>query len=62
MSLALLWLEIQPGFAHPSTRDDVGVAISPEEEAKLLNACGENRSRSLSPAVTLALNACMRVF
>ena len=41
-------------------RDDVGRAISREEEERLLAACGESRSRSLLPAVTLALSTCMR--
>ncbi len=42
------------------TRDDIGRAISPEEESILLAACGESGSRSLLPAVTLATNTCMR--
>jgi integrase len=55
-----LWSEIQPDVRMLPTRDDIGRAITPEEEAKLLKACGESRSRSLLPAVTLALNTCMR--
>ena len=42
------------------TRDDVGRAITPEEEQVLLTECGQSRSRSLLPAVILALNTCMR--
>jgi integrase len=38
-----------------STRDDVGRAITPEEEAALLQACAQSRSRSLVPFVTLAI-------
>lgn len=37
------------------TRDDVGRAITAEEERALLDACGESRSRSLVPFVTLAI-------
>lgn len=37
------------------TREDVGRAITPEEEAALLKACGRSRSRSLVPFVTLAI-------
>jgi integrase len=55
-----LWSEIQPDVRMLPTRDDIGRAITPEEDAKLLKACGESRSRSLLPAVTLALNTCMR--
>jgi integrase len=43
-----------------ATRDDIGRAISKAEGTKLLEAWGLNRSRSLLPAVTLALNTCMR--
>jgi integrase len=42
------------------TSDDVGRAISREEESKLLEACQASRSRSLYTAVVLALNTCMR--
>jgi integrase len=40
--------------------EDVGRAISTEEEDTLLKACRNSRSRSLYPAVVLALNTCMR--
>jgi integrase len=40
--------------------DDVGRAITPEEEAALLCACLKSRSRSLYLAVTIALNTGMR--
>lgn len=55
-----LWAEIQPDVRMLPTRDDIGRALSPAEEAKLLEACGQSRSRSLLPAVALALNTCMR--
>lgn len=41
-------------------REDVGRAISRDEEAALLEACRASRSRSLYPAVLIALNTCMR--
>jgi integrase len=40
--------------------DDVGKALSIEDEKKLLDACAESRSRSLLPAVLLALNTGLR--
>jgi integrase len=55
-----LWAAIQPDVRMLPTRDDIGRAVSPEEEKRLLAECGQSRSRSLLPAVTLALNACMR--
>lgn len=55
-----LWAEIQPDVRMLATRDDIGRAITPEEEKALMAACGQSRSRSLLAAVTLALNTCMR--
>jgi integrase len=42
------------------TLDDVGLALSAEEQAALISACIQSRSRSLYPAVMLALNTGMR--
>jgi len=42
------------------TRDDVGHSISIAEEKALLDACKASRSRSLYPAVVLALNTALR--
>ncbi len=42
------------------TREDIGRAITRDEEATLLEACRASRSRSLYPTVLLALNTCMR--
>jgi len=55
-----LWAAIQPDVRMLRVRDDVGRAISRNEEAALLEACRASRSRSLFPAVLLALNTCMR--
>ena len=55
-----LWAAIQPDVRMLRAREDVGRAISREEEALLLGACRSSRSRSLYHAVTLALNTCMR--
>ncbi len=49
------WARLQPEVNMLATRDDVGRAISPEEESALLQACGKSRSRSLVPFVTLAI-------
>lgn len=49
------WARLQPNVKMLATRDDVGRAITPEEESALLQACGKSRSRSLVPFVTLAI-------
>jgi integrase len=49
------WARIQPEVKMLTTRDDVGRAISAEEEAALLRACSQSRSRSLVAFVTLAI-------
>ena len=46
---------MQPNVNMLATRDDIGRAITPEEESALLQACGKSRSRSLVPFVTLAI-------
>lgn len=55
-----LWATIQPDVRMLRVREDAGRAISREEEDVLLEACRASRSRSLFPAVLLALNTCMR--
>jgi integrase len=49
------WARLQPNVSMLATRDDIGRAISTEEETALLAACGKSRSRSLVPFVTLAI-------
>lgn len=49
------WARLQPELKMLPERDDVGRAITAEEEAALLLACSQSRSRSLVPFVTLAL-------
>ena len=55
-----LWAAMQPDVRMLRAREDVGRAISHDEEVTLLEACRASRSRSLYPAVLLALNTCMR--
>ncbi len=55
-----VWADIQQDVRMLATLDDVGHALEPEEEAALLSACLRSRSRSLYPAVMLALNTGMR--
>ncbi|HUZ45214.1 MAG TPA: tyrosine-type recombinase/integrase [Terriglobia bacterium] len=55
-----LWANLQPDVKMLPTRDDIGQAITPEQETKLLEECNKSRSRSLYPAVTLALSTAMR--
>ena len=49
------WARLQPDVKMLPTRDEIGRAITPEEESALLLACGKSRSRSLVPFVTLAI-------
>jgi integrase len=55
-----LWGNLQPDVKMLRAREDTGRAISKEEETALLDACLASRSRSLYPAVVLALSTCMR--
>jgi integrase len=55
-----LWAEIQPDVRMLPTRDDHGRALSPEDEAQLLDECHSSRSKALFPAVVLALNTGLR--
>jgi integrase len=55
-----LWAQLQPDVRMLPTRDDVGQALNPKDEKRLLGACADSRSRSLLPAVLLALNTGMR--
>jgi integrase len=55
-----LWANVQPDVRMLPTPDDIGKALSLEDEKKLLDGCAESRSRSLLPAVLLALNTGMR--
>jgi integrase len=55
-----LWAEMQPDVKMLTVRDDVGRALTTQEEEKLLASCGRSRSRGLLPVVTLALNTGMR--
>jgi len=56
-----LWGPLKDDVRLPRGRDeDVGVALSAEQEETLLKACAVSRSRSLLPVVTLALSTGMR--
>jgi integrase len=55
-----VWACIQHDVRMLPTLDDVGHALSAEEEAALISACLQSRSRLLYPAVMLALNTGMR--
>jgi integrase len=54
------WAQLQPDVRMLPTRDDCGHALTEVEEAALLKACLNSRSRSLYPAVVLALSTGMR--
>jgi len=49
------WARIQPEVSMLPPGEDIGKAITPEEERALLDACGKSRSRSLLPFVILTL-------
>lgn len=55
-----LWAQIAPDVRMLRVREDVGRALTVEEEERLLIACAASRSRSLLPPVTLALNTGLR--
>jgi integrase len=49
------WARIQPDIKMLKVNQDIGRAISAEEEAALLQACSTSRCRMLVPFVTLAI-------
>jgi integrase len=49
------WARIQPEVAMLPTNDDIGRAITADEEKALLEACSKSRSRSLLPFIVLTL-------
>ncbi len=55
-----LWTNLQVDVKMLPTRDDIGQALSHEQESRLLEECSKSRSRSLYPAVVLALSTTMR--
>jgi len=55
-----MWATIQPDVRMLRTSEEIGRAISPDEETKLFDACRDSRSRSLLPVVALALSTAMR--
>ncbi len=55
-----VWADLQPDVRMLPTVETVGRIVTVEEERALLNACGASRSRSLLPAVALALNTGLR--
>jgi integrase len=55
-----LWARIQPNVEMLPEREDVGHALTAEEEAILLEECGQSRSRILRPFVTLAIETAAR--
>jgi integrase len=56
-----LWADLQPDVKLPPAADDVGKALTADEETKLLDECRKSRSRALYPIVTLALHTGLRL-
>ncbi len=54
------WEAIKDDIRLPKGREDLGQALTADDEEKLLQACARSTSRSLLPVVTLALNTGMR--
>lgn len=54
------WARIQPRVEMLTERDDVGHALTADEEALLLEECGLSRSRILRPFVVLAIETAAR--
>jgi integrase len=55
-----IWANIQPDVRMLAAAEDVGKALAADDEKRLLDGCADSRSRSLLPAVLLALNTGMR--
>jgi integrase len=55
-----LWGHIQPDVRLLRLREDVGIALTQDQESFLLKECRESRSRSLYVAVLMAIDTCMR--
>lgn len=55
-----LWGLLQPDVKKQQERDDVGHALTQDEEARLFDACRNSRSRCLYPAVVLGLHTGLR--
>jgi integrase len=51
-----LWANVQPDVRMLKARQDVGRALTGDEQYRLLAACKKSRSRSLYPAVLLSLH------
>ncbi|MGD0630024.1 MAG: tyrosine-type recombinase/integrase [Terracidiphilus sp.] len=57
---ARLWANIQPDVRMLGVRNEIGRALSNDEQHRLLAACKSSRSRSLYPAVLLSLHTGLR--
>ena len=55
-----VWANLQPDVKMLPVRTDVGRVLTAKEEADLLDACANSRSRALYPFVVLAINTGMR--
>lgn len=55
-----LWAAIQPDVKPLRARSDIGKALSRDEESRLLAAARQSRSRSLHPALVIAIHTGLR--
>ena len=54
-----LWAQLAPDVRMLPVHTDIGVALTPDQEAPL-KACAASRSRSLLPALTLGMQTGLR--
>jgi hypothetical protein len=54
------WRELWPDVPRLEDREDIGRALSPDEEAALLGAAARNRSPYINRFVRIALTSAMR--
>jgi len=55
-----LWGGLQPDVELPTVSNEIGVALTWDQETQLLKACAASRSRSLFPGVGLDFNSGLR--
>ena len=55
-----LWSQLAPDVRMLPAHTDIGVALTPDQETRLLKACAASRSRSLLQAVTLGIQTGLR--
>ena len=55
-----IWANLQPDVKMLKVKNEIGRALTPDEQHRLLTACKKSRSRSLYPAFQLSLHTGLR--